>query len=403
MTLFRALRHRPFALLWSGQAISRLGDSLYNIALAWWVLQATGSAAAMGTVLIFSFAPLVLFLLVGGVAVDRLPRLRVMFVTDLASGIVVLAVAALASLGRLEVWHVYIASMLFGFMQAFFFPAYNAVVPDLTPAEALPSANSLTNLSQQLAGVAGPALGAVIVATRGAPAAFALDGLSFLISAGCLLTLVRQAEPPRQTRERTSVWRDLREGIGVVMAVPWLWINIVLFGLTNVTLTGPRAVALPFLVRNNLHANVGTLGFVYSAGATGAVVGAIWLGGLKRIRRRGPLAYGATVLSGLAGVLIGLAPVVAVTATAAFVIGLCISVFSLIWTNTLQEMVPREKLGRVNSIDALGSFVLLPLGFGLAGWSTDRLGAPLVFILGGGVTVLLTLAAWLHPAIRALD
>jgi MFS family permease len=76
-TLFRTLGHRPFALLWSGQTLSRIGDFLYQIALAWWVLQKTGSAAAMGTVLFLAFAPMLVFLLVGGVVVDRLPRIPV--------------------------------------------------------------------------------------------------------------------------------------------------------------------------------------------------------------------------------------------------------------------------------------------------------------------------------------
>ncbi len=403
MTLLVALRHRSFAWLWSGQTISRLGDSLYSVALAWWVLQTTGSASAMGTVLIFSFAPMVIFLLIGGVTVDRLPRLRVMVVSDLASGLVVLLVAALAAGHRLEVWHVYVASMLFGFLQAFFFPAYNSVVPDLTPAEALPSANSLTGLSQQLAGIVGPAIGAGVVAAWGTPAAFAVNGLSFLVAAGCVLPLLKTAEPPRASSERGNVWRDLREGIGLVLRQPWLWITIAVFSLINVTLAGPRAVALPFLVERTLHAEVGTLGFLFSAGSAGAVLGAVWLGGRQRLRRRGLLAYGATVLSGLAAAAIGLWPLVLVAAVGSLIMGLCISVFSLVWTNTLQELVPREKLGRVTSIDALGSFVLLPLGFGLTGWATDRIGPPLVFVIGGAATALLALAAWLHPAIRHLD
>jgi MFS family permease len=403
VTLLVALRHRSFAWLWSGQTISRLGDSLYSVALAWWVLQTTGSASAMGTVLIFSFAPMVIFLLIGGVTVDRLPRLRVMVVSDLASGLVVLMVAALAAGHRLEVWHVYVASMLFGFLQAFFFPAYNSVVPDLTPAEALPSANSLTGLSQQLAGIVGPAIGAGVVAAWGTPAAFAVNGLSFLVAAGCVLPLLKTAEPPRASSERGNVWRDLREGIGLVLRQPWLWITIAVFSLINVTLAGPRAVALPFLVERTLHAEVGTLGFLFSAGSAGAVLGAVWLGGRQRLRRRGLLAYGATVLSGLAAAAIGLWPLVLVAAVGSLIMGLCISVFSLVWTNTLQELVPREKLGRVTSIDALGSFVLLPLGFGLTGWATDRIGPPLVFVIGGAATALLALAAWLHPAIRHLD
>ncbi len=403
MTLLASLRHRPFALLWSGQTISRLGDSLYTVALAWWVLQATGSAAAMGSVLIFSFAPMLIFLLIGGVAVDRLPRLRVMVVSDLASGVVVLIVAALAAAQRLEIWHVYVASMAFGLLQAFFFPAFNAVVPDLTPAEALPSANSLTSLSQQLSGIVGPAIGAGVVAVYGTPAAFLVNGLSFFAAAACVLPLLRQAEPPRAAAERSNVWRDLRDGIGLVLHEPWLWITITFFAFTNITISGPRAVALPFLVDRTLHASVGTLGFLYSAGSAGAVLGAVWLGGHKRLRRRGLLAYGSTVVSGLAILAIGLAPVVPVAAVGIFVVGLCASVFGLVWTNTLQEMVPRASLGRVSSIDALGSFVLLPLGFGLAGWATDRWGPPWVFILSGAITTVLTLIAYLHPAIRNLD
>ena len=423
MTLFTALRHRPFALLWSGQTISRLGDSLYSVALAWWVLQATGSATAMGTVLIFSFTPMLIFLLIGGVAVDRLPRLRVMVVSDVASGLVVLGVAALAAAGRLEVWHVYIASAVFGFLQAFFFPAYTAAVPELTPAEGLPSANSLTSLSQQLSGIAGPAIGAWVVANWGTPAAFAVNGLSFFIAAACVLPVLGigfaqapgrdgrltqldpagAAPPTRPDRERRNAWRDLREGIGLVLREPWLWITITVSSLANITLSGPRSVALPFLVERTLHASVGTLGLLYSAGSAGAVLGAVWLGGRKRLRRRGLLAYGTSALCGLAALAMGLVPSVPVAAAASFIIGLCISVFSLVWTNTLQELVPRDALGRVSSIDALGSFMLLPLGYGLTGWATDRLGPPLIFVIGGLGTAVLALAAWLHPAIRQLD
>src|SRR5215217_9656555 len=96
MLLFRSLTYRPFALLWAGQTISRIGDYLYQIALAWWVLEKTGSATAMGTVLICSMTPMLIFLLLGGVAVDRFPRLRLMIGSDLLRGIVAGAVATLA-------------------------------------------------------------------------------------------------------------------------------------------------------------------------------------------------------------------------------------------------------------------------------------------------------------------
>src|SRR5829696_140795 len=204
MSLFLALKHRSFALLWSGQTISRLGDSLYRIALAWWVLEKTGSATAMGTVLILSQIPLLLFLLISGVVVDRLPRIRIMFLSDVLSGLVITFVTVFSWLDLLQIWHIYIASMVFGFVEAFFFPAYQAVIPEITPSQLLTSANSLNGLSQRITGIVGPALGATLVAAGGTSVTFALDALSFFVSALCVLPLLRSKLDSRQTPVETT-------------------------------------------------------------------------------------------------------------------------------------------------------------------------------------------------------
>ena len=405
MKLFSSLRHRSFALLWSGQTISSLGDSLYRVALAWWVLEKTGSATAMGTVLIFSMTPMLIFLLLGGVAVDRLPRIRLMLGSDALRGIVSGVVAAMAFANVLEVWHIYIASIVFGFVDAFFQPAYVATVPEITPRESLNSANALTSLSRQLTGTVGPAIGATIVALGGTPLAFALDSASFFLSALCLLPISPLA-PPRAdvpASERRSIVRDLREGLQAVLANPWLWVTITLAALGNVTSGGPLAVALPFLIKNTLGASVGLLGLSGSMISLGQVLGSIWLGRIARLRRRGLIAYGGLLLSGVAVLLYVLPGGVIGIAIGALIFGASLAAFGLVWTSTLQEMVPSALLGRVSSIDYLGSFVLLPIGYGLAGWATDMVGAPLVFIVGGIGTIVLALLGLAHPAIRGLD
>ncbi len=402
MRLFDALRHRPFALLWSGQTVSRLGDSLYRIALSWWVLEKTGSATAMGTVAFFTFAPMLLFLLVGGVLVDRLPRFRIMLVADAVNTIVVGLIAALAAWGRLEVWHIYAASIVFGLAEAFFYPAYSASVPQTVPPELLPSANSLTNLSWQLSGIVGPSLGAIIVASGGTSAAFGLDSLSFLIAAACLLPL-RKVRPPAPITQRASPVTEFREGLATVVAAPFLWISILVFAFINVTDAGPRNIALPFLIHDHLGLEVEALGLVASAFSLGSVLAAVLLGRLRRIRRRGPLAYGAIGLCGLMIIGYGLSPNLAVLCMVATIYGMSFATGGLVWTNTLQAMVPPERLGRVSSIDALGSFVLLPAGFALAGWLTDAVGPARVFLIGGTATVGLALLGLLHPAVRRLD
>ena len=416
MNVLRSLSHRPFALLWTGQTTSRLGDSLYRIALSWWVLEKTGSAVAMGTVLIFSQIPLLLFLLIGGVVVDRLPRLRIMFVSDVLSGLVITFVAVFSWLNLLEIWHIYVASIIFGFVEAFFFPAYQAVIPQITPSELLTSANSLTGLSQRITGIVGPALGAALVAAGGTSVTFALDALSFFLSAICIWPLLRLTFKPvpkqTETAETTKPsardslkqgFTDLLNGFRLVIQIPWIWITILLFGFINIMDAGPRAVALPFLIKENLGADVGLLGVLGSAASLGFVLGMIWLGQYVRLHRRGLLAYLSIIVTGFCLLPFAFQMPVPVLIASMFISGIASSVFSLIWTHTLQEMVPGDMLGRVYSIDALGSFVLLPIGFALSGWATELLGAPAVFLIGGIGVILLVLLGLAHPAIRNLD
>ena len=355
----------------------------------------------MGIVLIFSFLPMLIFLLIGGVMVDRLPRGRVMLTSDMLRGALVALIATLAFAQVLEIWHVYIASMVFGFVEAFFQPAYTAIVPDLVPSASLPSANSLTNLSGRLTGIVGPALGATIVALGGTPTAFALDALSFFISALCLVPIIGLTK--RTLGKSESVVRDLREGLTTVLGSPWLWLTIAIFALANVTMDGPIAVALPFLVKDGLGGDVGALGLLYSMSSLGAIVGAVWLGRFARIRRRGVVTYAAGAICGLMVLVCGLPISIIGVSIAMFIEGASAATFGLIWTNTLQEMVPRERLGRVSSIDMLGSYVLLPIGYGMTGWVTDQIGAPLVFVLGGAIGAGLIALGLLHPAIRGLD
>jgi MFS family permease len=419
MNVLRSLTHRPFAWLWTGQTTSRLGDSLYRIALSWWVLEKTGSAVTMGTVLIFSQIPLLLFLLIGGVVVDRLPRIRIMFVSDVLCGLVVTFVAFFSWLELLEIWHIYIASILFGFVEAFFFPAYQAVIPEITPSQLLTSANSLNGLSQRITGIVGPALGATLVAAGGTSVTFALDALSFFVSALCVLPLLRSKFDSRQTPVETTEasgklrgsvraalqqgLADLLEGFRLVVRIPWIWITILLFGFINIMDAGPRAVAMPFLIKEDLGADVGLLGLIGSAASLGFVVGMIWLGQYVRLHGRGLLAYLSIIGTGLALLPFAFKLPIPILVGSMFISGICTSVFALIWTHTLQEMVPGKMLGRVYSIDALGSFVLLPIGFALAGWGTDLFGAPTVFLIGGIGVIVLVLLGLAHPAIRNLD
>lgn len=403
MSLFRAFKHRTFLLLWLGQTISRVGDFMYEIALAWWVLQKTGDAATMGAVLVFTITPSIIFYLIGGVAVDRFSRVGLMLASDVARGAVVLLVSFLAFTERLEIWEILGTSLFFGFVDAFFQPAFIALVPQLVPEEDLPSANSLSSISTNLGRVLGPALGAGVVATIGSPLAFLVNGISFFVSTLLLLPLLRLHIPRVVSEQGASVLRELREGFAIVFGTKWLWISILVFALSNITLSGPYNVALPFLVNDSLKAGVETLGLLYAAFPIGYLIGGLFLGRYARLRRRGRLLYGMGIVGALALAVFGLLPPTWVLIVAALINGAALEMEHLVWTTMLQELVPNDKLGRVVSIDNMGSFALLPIGFALAGWATEAFGAPIVFLVGGVFTALMAAVALAIPAIRNLD
>jgi MFS family permease len=403
MSLFRSLKHRSFTLLWIGQTLSRVGDFVYQIALAWWVLEKTGSAETMGLVLVFSIMPSLVFLLIGGVAVDRFPRVMLMLLSDAGRGVVALIVAALAFSGQLQVWHVYIANLFFGFVLAFFQPAYSAIVPQIVPQNDLPSANALTSISANLGRVAGPALGAVIVGGLGSTVAFALNGVSFLVSAIFLIPLMFAHIPLPPHSEKSHIWEEMRQGFVTVLGSPWLWISIIVFSLVNVTLIGPYYVAMPFLVSDFMKADVHLLGLLYSIFPIGYVIGGAWLGRYQKLPRRGILMSVTLALAAIMLGLYGFHMPLWVLIIAALVNGIALQFGTLAWTHLLQEKIPNEQLGRVSSIDAMGSMSLMPVGMALAGWATAAFGPALVFIVGGVLTAVAGLSAMLHPAIRELD
>ena len=403
MNLLRSLANPSFALLWSGQTLSRLGDSFYTIALALWVLEKTGSATTMGLVLVCSSVPTLLLLLFGGVFVDRFSRLGVMLSSDFLRAGIVGLIALLAATGRLEVWHVLLMSVCFGIVDAFFYPAYGAIVPDIVEASDLSSANSLKSVSFELAGIIGPVLAGLIVAGGGTGLAFAFDSLSFVISAFCLVSIPRKQVLFKAIEGESGILADLNEGIQTVLHSPWLWITITVATFSTLTLVGPFEAALPLLVKQRFGATDQTYGTLMALASVGSVLAAILVGRMKRLRRRGYLLYGAWLVASLMLIPIGLPSPLVVVALAVGLWGAGITTLGLAWVNSLQEFVPSEQLGRVMSIDALASNALLPVGFALAGIAADHFGASIVFVVGGIISAFVIALGLLHPAIRAVD
>ena len=213
--LIQALQHRAFTWFWAGQTISTLGDGAFTTALAVVVYQLTKSSLAMGLLLMAQITPEVIFTLIGGAVADRLPRRTVLLASDASRALIVLSIALLGWLNLLHLWHLFAMAILFGITLSFFHPSYRALTPELVPKEHFSSANALTELSIQLGNLLGPALGAglIALAAGSTAAAFAFDGLTFVISV-CSLLIIRSTPPlsqqtPSLAQKRVNLSRQI--------------------------------------------------------------------------------------------------------------------------------------------------------------------------------------------------
>lgn len=419
----RVLRRRSFTLVWAGQSISTIGDGIYRVALAWTVLLLTGSALAMGVVYLATLLPTIALTLFGGVAADRLPRRLIMLWSDGGRGVIVALVAALALGHLLQLWHLLALAFLFGVADGFFAPAYQSIIPQLVEGESLQSANALIQSTTELCRILGPVLGAAfLAATANSSLAFALDAASFFISAGCLvaLRLPPAAQPGSEVSAGTEggsqvgreaeapggILADIREGLHYVLGTPWLWITIIVAAITNICYSVPLAAVLPKLVADFYHAGPGLFGLLVSADAAGYLVASVLLL-FVHSHRRGLLAYGVGAVSWLGMVALGLpfphADEAVVATIASMCIGFGIGVFTVIEVSLIQELVPERLLGRVMSVDMVGSYLLLPLGLVAVGWIADHIGPAPIFVIGGVLSLLLTALALCAKSIRTLS
>jgi MFS family permease len=400
--LLAPLRHRDFRLLWTGMCVSLLGDGVFLVAMAWQVYALSNSPAALALVGVAMTVPTIVFLLLGGVVSDRLDRRRIMLGADVARGLAVGLMAVLSLTGALELWHVVALVAVYGAGQAFFSPAFDAIVPDVLPPDELAQANALDQFVRPIAlRLAGPALGGVLIALLGAGSAFALDALSFAVSAGALLAMTPR--PRKAATEHATVMADIGAGLRYIRAHVWLWATFASAAIAYLLFMGPAEVLLPYIVKNDLHGSAADLGIVFAAGGIGSVGCAVVLGQRGLPRRDITFMYVTWTLATVAIAGYGLATAVWQLMIASLAFNALETAGTIVWATAKQRHVPAALLGRVSSLDWLISIGLLPLSFALTGPVTSAIGAQATLIGAGLIGGAVTFGALLLPGMRDLE
>lgn len=381
-------RQKDFRWLFLSQSISTTGDRIVLVALALLVTEQTGSPVDLAIVLGAHAAALVTFLLIGGVWADRLPRHRVMLVTDLIRGALHTLLAVLILTDSLTIWQLVVIEVMFGAAEAFFRPAYSGLVPQTVPEELIQEANALNGFTQTVAEFAGPALATVIVLTLGTGAAFAVDAGTFLLSAA-LLALVcprpRGEAPPRR-----SILSEAREGFQEVRSRAWVWVTVSVYSLHLVAGFAPYVVLGP-TVANEGYGNPAVFGWFAACIGLGTASGALLA---LRWRPKRPLVMGILLTIPFSVLLFGFALGTPLALALPFAVasGVGLALFDVWWETALAQRIPPAALSRVASYDWMGSWALLPIGYVLIGLLGEHNDPATVMgvcgVLGGAVLLI---------------
>lgn len=397
------LRLGPYRWWLAGRSVNALGNAFAPIALAFAVLDLTGSATDLGLVVGIRMLVNVLFLLFGGALADRMPKHLLMVGAAVAAGVSQAAVAALVLTGTATIPLLIVLSAVNGMVGALSMPASSAIVPQLVPEHLRQQANAVGRLFFNAAAVVGAPVGGIVVAVAGPGIGIAVDAGAFLLSAAffALIRVPRAAAEPSEpelesvvvpvAQARGGILTDLRTGWSAFASRTWLWAVVAGFCAVNAAVSGGFQVLGPVVA----DATIGrqAWGFVLAAQTAGMIVGAVVA---MRLRLRRLLLVGVvcTAVEAVPLFVLGIRPHLGLMLAAGFVAGLALEQFGIAWETTMQEHVPADKLARVYSYDMVGSFVAIPVGQILAGPVSEAAGLRATLI-GAGVLILLAVAGML--------
>jgi MFS family permease len=392
------LRSRRFLLLFSARTSSVLGSSIGPVALAFGVLALPhATATTLSLVLTANSATLLLFLLVGGVIADRLPRHRVMYFSDALSGVSWAVIGVMLLTGWAPIWMLAVMAALAGLGAALFWPAMVGVIPQITPAEQLQQGNGILRIGTNAARILGFAVAGAMVALVGPGWAMLLNAAGFLVSAALLMQL---RLPVIGAVEAAHVWSDLREGWREFWSRQWLWVVVLQFSILVAGLEAFYGVLGPYVANERL-GGAPAWSVILAGESLGMLAGVVIA---IRIRPKRPILLGVllTFPLALAPLLLGIGAPVPIVAAGAFVGGMSIDIFGVLWDTTMQRSVPEEMLSRISSYDALGSLLFGPIGLIAAGPLVVGLGSSKALLITSASVIVPTALALLAPGVRSM-
>lgn len=370
----RVLRNFPgFTKLISARLISNFGNGFMPIALSFGILALPGgSASDVSLVLGVQLAPTIAFMVFGGVAGDRFKRNQIVGGSDIVGCLFVFLSAASFIFGFTTIALLCFTGFFFGVLNAFWWPAFSGMLPEILPKEQLQKGNAVNGLLSNFGYVAGSLVAGILVATFGAGWAILIDGISFLI-AGILVWTINLKPIPGESNEKTpAMWRELREGWHEFISRKWVVVVVIAFSFINLAYEATLGVLGPIATKEH-NGGPKEWSWVIAAITLGMIVGGVLA---LKIHMSRPLLVGILpeVFVGFWIFIIGVPNQLIATLLFAFATGISIEIFYIAWSTSMQQHIPSESYSRVVSYDALGSYALAPIGLVVIGPIIEAIG-----------------------------
>ena len=380
-----------------GGTISFLGDQFYFVALPWLVLQQTGSAVAMGAIMMAGAIPRAVLMLMGGAVSDRMSARKIIMATATARTICVTVIGLLVWLRVLQTWELYALAFAFGVADAFATPAQSAYMPSLVKREQLVAASSVSQSTAHLTTIVGPVPAGFAIQALGVAWAFFLDAISFLFIIGALWKL---PDPPKTPSARKAMWHSIAEGISYVAKDVPLRSLMLLATIMNFCVSGPVTVGLAYFTKTRL-GSPAAYGTLISSLAAGSLMGAV-LAGLWKIRKRGILILLVAMVLGLCLSSIALAERTWSVAAIIVVMGAAAGMLNVHIGAWAMQRIDIAVRGRVSSVLMLAAFGMAPISLGVAGFLVAW-NLKLMFLFAGALMVIAAAGAAFQKPVRQIE
>ena len=400
MQVKELLRHKYVKRLFIGRFISNYGNGMGPIALSFGILGLpTGSANLLGLVL---GTTTILFLIMapfGGVIADKYGRARMVGLTDMLAGAILLVQVAYFATGNVPIAVLLIVNGSFGILWGIFWPAFSGVIPAVLPEAGWQRGNAINSLVSNGGIILGAASAGFLVSGFGATVALGVDAASFIIS-GVLIFSFRHLSPAAEVTENTMI-DDLRHGWKVFTSFRWIVIIVMAFSFIVMCWAAAESVLGPIIALEHFDGPK-SWSFVITAESAGLIVGALIA---IKVKPKFPMRFLMMSSFTITFYIWSLAKPqsLALIAVGAFLFGITLDLWGTLWTTALQRKVPKDSLSRVSSFDAMGSLLFRPVGLAIAGPMSSLLGIENFILILAGITVVCIILPLLDPTVRNMS